>query len=125
MSGAHDLLAVIRVWAAIAWADGELKAIEGEALRRLIGRASLGEGDRAAALGLLDRRVDLDTAGLAGLDLAQRLGVYRAAVRLARIDRTVAPEEEALLGRLARGLGLEAAAVRAVDDAVRTGERSR
>lgn len=123
MTNEHELLAVIRVWAAIAWADGELKPVEAEALRRLIGGAALDERERTAAIRLLDHRVELDTAGLAALDVEQRLGIYRAAVRLARIDRVIAEEEETLLARLERGLGLERAAAQAIDDSVR-GARS-
>jgi tellurite resistance protein len=111
-------LSVIRVWAAMAWADGQLLPVETDALRRLIGAASMSDGDRATALGFLEHRVDLDADGLAGLDAGQRRGIYRAAVRLAFIDRSVAPEEKALLDRLARALDLETASVRDIERAV-------
>jgi uncharacterized membrane protein YebE (DUF533 family) len=108
-------LAVIRVWAAAAWADGRLVEAEAEAMRRLVAVAPVGDAARATALGYLGARVELDTAELGGLTLDQRRGIYRAAVRLARVDRVVAPEETAFLGRLREGLGLDEAAAAAIE----------
>lgn len=111
-------LAVIRVWAAMAWADGHIAEAEGEAMKRLIAVASLPDEAKATALGYLRTKVELDTRELAALTAEQKQGIYRAAVRLSRIDQEVAPEETALLGRLRDGLGLDAAVVAAIDASI-------
>jgi uncharacterized membrane protein YebE (DUF533 family) len=102
-----QFLAVIRVWAALAWADGVLDAKEEEAMRRLVAGAELDEEERSAALGFLDNKVDLELANLAGLNDRAREGIYRAALRLARVDQRVSPEERALLARLRDGLEID------------------
>ena len=99
-------LTVIRIWAATAWADGKLADAEAHALRRLIDGAELDDADRATATGFLDAKVELDDAGLAALSLDARRGVYRAACRMAALDREVAPAEREMLTRLRVGLGL-------------------
>jgi uncharacterized membrane protein YebE (DUF533 family) len=116
--GDGSFLAVIRVWAATAWADGRIDAAESEAMKRLIAVAALSDDDRSTAIRYLHAPVELETAELAGLGEQQRQGIYRAAVRLSRIDREVAPEETAFLGRLRDGLGLDAAVARAIEAAV-------
>lgn len=111
-------LAVIRVWAATAWADGQLVAAEAEAMRRLIALAPLDDQEKAVAATYLAQPVELDTDGVAGLDGDQKRGIYRAAVRLSRIDQTVAPEETAFLGRLQHSLGLDDEQARAIEASV-------
>jgi tellurite resistance protein len=109
-------LSVIRVWAALAWADGVITKPEGAALRRLISGASeLSESEKQQALGYLDRRVDLDTSKLGDLGNEAREGIYRAAIRLAHIDREFTETERALLRRLREGLGLDEKAAQRVE----------
>ena len=48
-----QILSVIRMWAAVAWADGMLAEAEAEGLRRLIRAAELTADERAAAMQLL------------------------------------------------------------------------
>lgn len=100
-------MSVIRVWAAMAWADGVVAPAEAEALRRLISVAPIEESERRAALGFLDEPMELDTARLRGLGAESRHGVYQAAVRLARIDLDLATQERALLERLREALGID------------------
>jgi tellurite resistance protein len=102
-------MSVIRVWAAMAWADGVVAPAEAEALRRLIAVAPIEESERATALGFLDEPMELDTAHLRGLGAESRQGVYQAAVRLARIDLDIASQERALLERLRDALGIDPA----------------
>lgn len=111
-------LHVIRVWAAMAWADGKIADSEADALRRLIGVAELTDAERATADGFLTARVDLDTASLAGLSVDAKKGVYRAACRLAAVDREVVSGERAFLTKLAAGLGLAADAVTEIERSV-------
>ena len=111
-------LQVIRVWAAMAWADGKIADSEGDALRKLIGGADLSDDDRATATGYLATKVELDTSALAGLSLDARKGIYRAACRLAAVDRDVALGERSFLGRLSEGLLLDSEQVVEIERSV-------
>jgi len=106
----NQFLSVIRTWAAMAWADGVVVAAEALAMRKLIESAELSAADRATAMGFLDTKVELDTASLAALSPDARKGVYKAACRLAAVDRDLAEPERALLARMRDGLELGAAA---------------
>lgn len=100
----------------MAWADGVLAEVEGQALRRLIERAPmLGEEDRRTALGFLARPVDLALDGLGQLDRETRAALYRSAVHLAALDRRIAEAERRLLERLRVGLGLSQAEAAAIE----------
>jgi tellurite resistance protein len=99
-------LSALRVWCALAWADGVLVPAEIEALRRLIVVSHLSADERAVATGWLDQRIELEMTQLASLGTESRQGIYQAAVRLARIDGSVAAEERALLQRLSDALGI-------------------
>ena len=100
-------LSVIRIWAALAWSDGVIADAEAAAMRRLIESADLTDEERASALGMMQSRVDLDTATLASLSEEARQGIYRAAARLAAVDLEVAEEELHFLERLQEGLGID------------------
>lgn len=103
-------LSVIRVWAALAWADGVIAKSEAAAMNRLIdGTTELSDAERATAKGFLTSKVELETASVAKLAPEAREGIYRAAVRLAGIDLDVAEAELSFLKRLRDGLGLSAA----------------
>jgi uncharacterized membrane protein YebE (DUF533 family) len=99
-------LTVIRIWAATAWADGKLADAESHALRRLIDGAELDDGDREAALGFLEAPTSLDDASLGAMSLEARRGVYRAACRMAVLDKDVADSERDMLSNLRSRLGL-------------------
>lgn len=101
-----QILSVIRVWAAVAWADGMLAEAEAEGLRRLIRSADLTGEERNAALGLLDQRVDLPQVYLNNLSPESRRGIYRAACRMAVVDHVFAHAERKLLDRLQTVLGI-------------------
>jgi uncharacterized membrane protein YebE (DUF533 family) len=101
-----QFLSVIRTWAALAWADGVMQPAEAAALRRLIDAADLADDERAAAHGFLTTQVDLDPSALGDLGEEARRGIYRAACRLAAVDRVVADVERSFLGRLRDALGI-------------------
>jgi hypothetical protein len=84
---------------------------ERQALRRLIDGAELTAADREAANAMLAAPVDLADGGLDGLSPDSRRGIYKAACRMAAVDREVAASERALLVRLRDALGIT------VDDA--------
>jgi len=99
-------LAVIRVWAALAWADDVIQDSEREAIMKLISVAQLSDEERATAKSLLDAKVELETESISGLSQAAREGIYRAALRLAMVDLDMATEEAAMLKRLRDGLSI-------------------
>lgn len=99
-----QVLSVIKVWAAIAWADGVLADSEAEGLRRLIRSAELTEDERISALTLLDSQVAMPDAYLATLTPEARRGIYRAACRMAVVDHTFADSERMMLDRLRKVL---------------------
>jgi uncharacterized membrane protein YebE (DUF533 family) len=103
----NHFLGVIRVWAAVAWADDVIADSERTAMERLIKTAPLDDAQRAEAFGWLEHKIELDASEVAGLSRDSRLGVYRAAARLAAVDQDVAVEEKAFLVRLRDALGLD------------------
>jgi uncharacterized membrane protein YebE (DUF533 family) len=95
-----QILSVIRVWAAVAWADGMLAEAESEGMKRLIRTADLTPEERSAALTFLDGKVDLPDVYLANLSPESRRGIYRAACRMAVVDHVFAHAERRMLDRL-------------------------
>ena len=101
-----QILDVIKVWAAVAWADGVLAEAEAEGMRRLIRTADLTTEERAAAMRYLDTRTDLPDLYLKNLNPESRRGIYRAACRMAMVDHVFAHAERKLLDRLQTVLGI-------------------
>jgi uncharacterized membrane protein YebE (DUF533 family) len=101
-----QILSVIKVWAAVAWADGMLAEAEAEGMRRLIRTADLTPDERQGAAGLLDSRVDLPDLYLKNLNPESRRGIYRAACRMAVVDHVFAHAERKMLDRLQALLGI-------------------
>lgn len=98
--GESQYLSVIRMWAALAWADGVIVDSEAAAMKRLVESADLTDEERETALGWLDKKVELDTTNTSGLSEEARHGIYRAALRLAGVDLDFAEEELQFLDRL-------------------------
>jgi tellurite resistance protein len=98
-----QILTVIRVWAAVAWADGVLAESEADALRRLIRTAELSPEERVAAVRLLEAEVKLPETYLDTISNEARRGVYRAACRIAIVDHVLHATERRMLDKL-RGL---------------------
>ena len=95
-----QLLSVIRMWAAVAWADGVLADAEAEGLRRLIRTADLTPEERETSSGFLETEVALADTELTAMSPESRRGVYRAACRMAVVDRVFSATEKKLLARL-------------------------
>lgn len=95
-----QILSVIRVWAAVAWADGVLAEAEAEGLRKLIRTADLTDDERRDATQFLDGRIDLPNVYLQNLNPESRRGIYRAACRMAVVDHVFAHAERKMLDRL-------------------------
>ena len=101
-----QILSVIRVWAAVAWADGLLAEAEADGLRRLIRTADLTTDERSAALTFLGARTELPDVYLQNLTPEARRGIYRAACRMAVLDHVFASAERRMLDRLQGMLGI-------------------
>jgi uncharacterized tellurite resistance protein B-like protein len=101
-----QILDVIRVWAAIAWADGELQAPEAEGLRRLVRNADLTDEERAAASKFLAEPVAMPETYLTSLTPIERRGVYRAGCKVAVVDHVLTLTERRVLDRLRELLGI-------------------
>ncbi|MFT3692961.1 MAG: DUF533 domain-containing protein [Kofleriaceae bacterium] len=101
-----QILSVIRVWAAVAWADGMIAEAEAEGMRRLVRNAELTEDERDLANHLLDKKIDLPNVYLQNLNPEARRGIYRAACRMAIVDHVFAHAERKMLDRLQGLLGI-------------------
>jgi len=103
-----QILSVIRVWAAVAWADGVLAEQEAEGMRRLIRTADLTPEERKSATGFLDARTELPNTYMQNLNPESRKGIYRAACRMAVVDHVFAVAERKMLDKLQNLLGIPA-----------------
>ena len=101
-----QIQSVIRMWAAVAWADGEMAAAEADSLARLIRTADLTEDERVAARRFLSTKTGLPETYLTNLAPEARRGVYRAACRMAVVDRVFSVTERVLLDRMRNLLGI-------------------
>ena len=112
----QESLEVAKIWAACAWADGEMHPKEAEALQRLVDASDdLSGEDRTVALGYITAAPDADLGAIASLSEAARQGVYRAARGIVKLDRVIDPKEEELLARLRAQLKLDEATLRAIE----------
>lgn len=101
-----QILSVIRVWAAVAWADGTLAEAEAEGLRRLIRGADLTPEERTAASAMLGARVALPETYLTTLSGEARRGIYRASCKMAVVDEVLSQTERRTLDRIRDLLGV-------------------
>jgi tellurite resistance protein len=110
-----QILSVIRIWAAIAWADGEMSETETESLSRLIRTADLTDAERAAARTFLETRTGLPETYLTNLTPEACRGVYRAACRIAVVDHIFSTTERVMLDRLRSLLGIALETAREIE----------
>ena len=113
-----QILSVIRMWAAVAWADGVMSETETESLSRLIRTADLTDSERAAARGFIETRTGLPETYLTNLSPEARRGVYRAACRMAVVDHVFSVTERAPLDRMRNLLGVPAEIAREIETEV-------
>ena len=106
--------------AAVAWADGEMKASEASALVAAAGRAGL-TGPELATVERMTRsvvRLDaVDLAGLDGLESEAAEYLYALACVVSAADGHMALSERACIAALAARLGLSEAARRRAEHA--------
>jgi uncharacterized membrane protein YebE (DUF533 family) len=113
-----QILSVIRMWAAVAWADGVMSETETESLSRLIRTADLTDSERAAARAFIETRTGLPETYLTNLTPEAKRGVYRAACRMAVVDHVFSVTERALLDRMRNLLGVPAEIAREIESEV-------
>jgi uncharacterized membrane protein YebE (DUF533 family) len=104
-----QIVSVIQIWAAIAWADGVLAEPEADGLRKLIRTADLTPEERADAMKMIEQRVYLpdSLASPSTLTPEARVGIYRAACRMAVMDHVFAAAERVMLDRMRFQLQLD------------------
>jgi uncharacterized tellurite resistance protein B-like protein len=110
-----SILSVIRMWAAVAWADGVMSETETESLSRLIRTADLTDSERAAARTFIETRTGLPETYLTNLTPDAKRGVYRAACRMAVVDHVFSVTERALIDRMRNLLGIPAEIAREIE----------
>jgi uncharacterized membrane protein YebE (DUF533 family) len=110
-----QILSVIRMWAAVAWADGMMSETERESLSRLIRTADLTDEERAAARTFIETNTGPPETYLTDLTPEARRGVYRAACRMAVVDHVFSATERALLDRMRDLLGIPAAITQEIE----------
>lgn len=110
-----QVLSVIRMWAAVAWADGMMSETELDSLSRLIRTAELTEDERVMARTFLTSKVGLPETFLTNLTPEARRGVYRAACRMAVVDHVFSVTERALLDRMCDLLGVPVDTAREIE----------
>jgi uncharacterized tellurite resistance protein B-like protein len=113
-----QILSVIRMWAAVAWADGVMSETEAESLSRLIRTADLTDEERVGARRFVALKTELPETYLNTLAPDARRGVYRAACRMAVVDHVFSVTERALLDRLRNLLGIPADAAQAIESEI-------
>jgi uncharacterized membrane protein YebE (DUF533 family) len=101
-----QILSVIRMWAAVAWADGVMSETEVDSLSRLIRTADLTDEERSEARSFLETRTGLPETYLTTIAAEARRGIYRAACRMAVVDHVFSVTERALLDRMRNLLGI-------------------
>ncbi|HTR55711.1 MAG TPA: hypothetical protein VMJ10_33775 [Kofleriaceae bacterium] len=100
MASDSQISNVIKVWAAVAWADGVLAESEADGLRKLIRTADLTPDERGTAKEYLLAKVELPEGYFTSLSPESRRGIYRAACRMAVLDHVFAHSERRMLDRL-------------------------
>lgn len=120
MAEAEDsqILNVIRVWAAIAWADGVPGPEEVAGLRRLIQNADLTAAERAAAARCISEPVAMPELYLESLTPLARRGIYRAGCKVAVVDHVFTRTERRMLNQLRDQLGITEESAKEIESEV-------
>lgn len=102
-----NFLSAIKIWAAMAWADGVISAEEAVAMKAIIKVGKLTDDERKTASAWLDTKVELDTAGLGEMSDDDKRTLYLSAAQVAAIDSDIADAERAFLARLRKALAID------------------
>ena len=112
-------LEAIKIWAAAAWADGELDESEAAMVRGMITAGPLDEQEQALASRWLHARVHLDSVDLGKLSPAGRRDIFLSAARVALADGRLVRTERAFLAGLQKMLDIDAGVAKEVVRAAR------
>ena len=111
-----QVMFMLRLLAAVSWADGDLSKGEAAAVERLISAADLDDAERATARTWLAAPVELSEVDVDGLNENQRLATYQAALRVALSDEQLADAERAFLDRVRDVLGISPEQAAEIED---------
>jgi glutathione peroxidase len=112
-------LEAVRIWAAAAWADGEISEHEAAMVRGMIAAGPLESQEQMLANNWLHTRVHLDATELDRLSPRGRRDVFLSAVRVTLADGRLVRTERSFLARLQELLSLDADTAKEVVRAVR------
>lgn len=110
-----SFLSIVRIWAAMAWADGVIVPAEAKAMKEFISLSPLDEKEQKTARSWLKQKVELNDQEFENLRPDARVSLYRSAARIAALDQVIADEERAVLDSLRDGLGLDHDKARAIE----------
>jgi len=105
----NNFLDAVKIWAAMAWADGVVSDEEALAMKSIIKVGMLSDEEREIALGWLENKVELESEDLGKLTKDSRRRIYLSAARVAAIDKDVAEAEIKFLQRLRDALDIDEA----------------
>lgn len=111
-------MSMLRLLAALSWADGTIADGERAALEGLIGATDLDDDERATATGWIASPVEMDEAALSALSENQRLATYQMAVRMAHSDDEVPDSERDFLERVRAALGVSVEDAQEIESAM-------
>jgi uncharacterized membrane protein YebE (DUF533 family) len=103
----NNFLDAVKIWAAMAWADGVVSDEEALAMKSIIKVGMLSAEERETALGWLETKVELESEDLGKLSKDSRRRIYLSAARVAAIDKDVAEAELKFLQRLRDALDID------------------
>lgn len=107
----NESFAIARLWAAAAWADGELHPAEAAAYFRFLEAAGLDDAQKLQAEGFLEKKPAVSFDEVEKLSTPAKEGLYRAIIGLVLIDGKVTDDELQFVTRLRDQLGLDAATI--------------
>ena len=99
-------LTIVRIWAAMAWADGVIVPAEAKAMKEFISLSPLNEDEQAKARSWLKQKVELEDDEFQDLPPDTRAALYRSAARIAALDKVIADEERTFLDSLRARLAI-------------------
>ncbi len=101
------MLTSIKVWAAAAWADGNVLEEAALAMALIIAAAPISDAERAIARTWIKEPVTLEDLDLSAIPREERLVMYTEASKLVGVDHYIASAERGFLFRLGKALELD------------------
>lgn len=111
----QESFAIARLWAAAAWADGELHPAEAAAYHRFLEAAGLDEAQKQQAEGFLAKQPAVSFDEVEKLSTPAKEGLYRAIIGLVLIDGKVTDDELQFVTRLRDQLALDPATIQRIE----------